>query len=129
VNSVGAHLTVAAVAVSRWIEQARTARYRTIQIQADAHTITAAHPLPRDLRDALDRRALNCALIWPNSGPAAEAGVRAVVVVEPLPLGQLVVEQLGAVDHDAASGRQNSSASIRCDRPTLPFSRGVAGLM
>jgi hypothetical protein len=53
VNSIGAHLTVAAVPVSRWIEQARTARYRTIQIQADAHTI-AADPLPRDLRDALD---------------------------------------------------------------------------
>jgi transposase-like protein len=37
------------VAVSRWIEQARTARYRTIQIQADAHTITAA---PRPCRHA-----------------------------------------------------------------------------
>ena len=54
-NSIGAHLTVAAVPVSRWIEQARTARYRTIQIQADAHTTAAADPLPRDLRDALDR--------------------------------------------------------------------------
>ena len=35
-NSIGAHLTAAAVPISRWIEQARTARYRTIQIQADA---------------------------------------------------------------------------------------------
>lgn len=52
------------MAVSRWIEQAagwtiktfaRTARYRTIQIQADAHTVTAADPLSHDLRDALDR--------------------------------------------------------------------------
>jgi predicted transcriptional regulator YdeE len=55
VNSIGAHLTVAAVAVSRWIEQARTARYRTIKIQAHTYTITTADPLPRDLRDALDR--------------------------------------------------------------------------
>ena len=30
-------------------------RYRTIEIQAGAHTITAADPLPDDLRHALDR--------------------------------------------------------------------------
>ena len=29
-------------------------RYRTIQIQADDHIITAADPLPEDLRDAID---------------------------------------------------------------------------
>lgn len=29
-------------------------RYRTIEIQARAYTITAADPLPNDLRDALD---------------------------------------------------------------------------
>ena len=62
-NSIGAHLTVAAVAASRWIEQARTAHYRTIQIQADAHTITTADPLPRDLRDALDR------IYWHSTAP------------------------------------------------------------
>jgi hypothetical protein len=55
----------AALAVSRWIEQTtgwstrgfvRTARrYRTIQIQAGAHIVTAAEPLPDDLRHALDR--------------------------------------------------------------------------
>ncbi len=55
----------AALAVSRWIEDrtgwsikkfVRTARrYRTIEIQAGAHTITAADPLPDDLRQALDR--------------------------------------------------------------------------
>lgn len=49
--------------MSRWIEQTtgwsvrrfvRTARrYRTIQIQAGAHTLTAADPLPDDLRSAL----------------------------------------------------------------------------
>jgi hypothetical protein len=34
----------------------RTAgRYRTIEIQAGTHTITAADPLPDDLRDTLDR--------------------------------------------------------------------------
>jgi transposase len=66
-DSIEAHLTVvfAALAVSRWIEErtawsirkfVRTARrYRTIEIQAGAHTITAADPLPNDLHDALRR--------------------------------------------------------------------------
>ena len=65
-DSIEAHLTIvlAALAVSRWIEAAtgwsihrfaRTARrYHTIQIQADDHIITAADPLPEDLRDAID---------------------------------------------------------------------------
>ena len=53
----------AAMAVSHWIETqtgwsikkfVRTARrYRTVQIQAGKHTLTAADPLPDDLRDAL----------------------------------------------------------------------------
>lgn len=63
--SIEAHLTIvfAALAVSRWIEDrtgwsikkfVRTARrYRTIQIQAGAQTLTAADPLPDDLREAL----------------------------------------------------------------------------
>jgi len=66
-DSIEAHLTIvfAALAVSRWIENqtgwsirtfVRTARrYRTIQIQAGSHIITAADPLPDDLREALDR--------------------------------------------------------------------------
>jgi hypothetical protein len=66
-DSIEAHLTVvfAALAVSRWIEAqtgwsirkfVRTARRcRSIEIQAGDHTITAADPLPDDLRDALDR--------------------------------------------------------------------------
>ena len=66
-DSIEAHLTIvlAALAVSRWIEHqtgwsirkfVRTARrYRTIQIQAGPQTITAADPLPDDLRQALDR--------------------------------------------------------------------------
>jgi Transposase DDE domain len=65
-ESIDAHLTIvfAALAVSRWIETrtgwsirkfVRTARrYRTIQIQAGTCTITAADPLPDDLRQALD---------------------------------------------------------------------------
>jgi hypothetical protein len=65
-DSIEAHLTIvfAALAVSRWIEHqtgwsirrfVKTARrYRTIQIQAGAHTITAADPLPDDLRQAID---------------------------------------------------------------------------
>jgi hypothetical protein len=52
------------LAISRWIETAtgwsirrfvRTARrYRTIQIQAGDHIISAADPLRNDLRDAID---------------------------------------------------------------------------
>ena len=65
-DSIEAHLTIvfAALAVSRWIEArtgwsirkfVRTARrYRTIEIQAGQQTITAADPLPDDLRQALN---------------------------------------------------------------------------
>jgi Transposase DDE domain len=65
-DSIEAHLSIvfAALAVSRWIEATtgwsirrfvRTARcYRTVQIQAGDHTITAADPLPGELRQALD---------------------------------------------------------------------------
>jgi hypothetical protein len=64
-DSIEAHLTIvfAALAVSRWIENqtgwsirrfVRTARRcRTVQIQAGPHTITAADPVPDDLRQAL----------------------------------------------------------------------------
>ena len=60
-DSIEAHLSVAfaVMAVSHWIEHqtgwsikkfVRTARrYRTIEIQAGGHTITAADPLPDDL--------------------------------------------------------------------------------
>ena len=65
-DSIEAHLTIvfAALAVSRWIEAqtgwsirkfVKTARrYRTIEIQAGRQTITAADPLPDDLRQALE---------------------------------------------------------------------------
>ena len=65
-DSIEAHLTIvfAALAVSRWIETTtgwsirkfvKTARrYRTIEIQAGDHTLTAADPIPDDLRVALD---------------------------------------------------------------------------
>jgi hypothetical protein len=65
-DSIDAHLTIvfAALAVSRWIEDRTrwsirkfvrtTRRYRTVEIQAGDHTITAADPLPNDLRDALE---------------------------------------------------------------------------
>lgn len=65
-DSIEAHLTVvfAALAVSHWIEQqtgwsikkfVRTARrYRTITIQAGDHSVTAADPLPDDLKTAID---------------------------------------------------------------------------
>jgi hypothetical protein len=80
-ESIEAHLTIvfAALAVSRWIEDrtgwsikkfVRTARrYRTIEIQAGEHIITAADPLPDDLHHALTRSTHpRCAQIWPNSG-------------------------------------------------------------
>lgn len=66
-DSIEAHLSIvfAALAVSRWIEArtgwsirrfVRTARrYRTIEIQAGEQIITAASPLPDDLRQALDQ--------------------------------------------------------------------------
>jgi transposase len=66
-ESIDAHLNIvfAALAITRWLEDItgwsikkfiRTARrYRTIHIQAGAHTITAADPLPDDLTKALAR--------------------------------------------------------------------------
>jgi Transposase DDE domain len=65
-DSIEAHLTIvfAALAVSRWIEHrtgwsvrrfVKTARrYRTVQIQAGDHILTAADPIPDDLHQALD---------------------------------------------------------------------------
>ena len=64
-QSIDAHLTTvfAALAISRWVEDRTgwsirkfvrtTRRYRTIQIRADTHTLTATDPLPDDLRQAL----------------------------------------------------------------------------
>jgi hypothetical protein len=64
-DSIEAHLTIvfAALAVTRFIEDrtgwsikkfVRTARrYRTVQIRAGQHILTAEDPLPPDLRDAL----------------------------------------------------------------------------
>ncbi|TVZ01810.1 IS1634 family transposase [Trebonia kvetii] len=65
-DSIEAHLTIvfAALAVGRWTEAqtgwsirkfVKTARrYREIEIKAGQHVITAADPLPDDLRQALD---------------------------------------------------------------------------
>jgi Transposase DDE domain len=65
-DSIEAHLSIvfAALAVSRWIEAKTgwsirkfvktTRRYRTVQIQAGDHLITAADPLPGELRQAID---------------------------------------------------------------------------
>lgn len=66
-HSIDAHLTIvfAALAVTRWLERrsswsikkliTRLRRYHTIQIQAGDQIITAADPLPDDIRAALDR--------------------------------------------------------------------------
>ena len=80
-DSIEAHLTIvfAALAVSRWIERqtgwsirkfVKTARrYRTIEIQAGPHTITAADPLPGELRRPRnDQHRSTYALAWPKSG-------------------------------------------------------------
>jgi len=80
-DSIEAHLTIvfAALAVSRWIEDTTgwsirkfvktVRRYRTIQIQAGDHTITAADPLPADVHQILEAIKNHCTLNWPNSGP------------------------------------------------------------
>lgn len=72
-DSIEAHLTIvfAALAVSRWIEDATgwsikrfvktLRRYRTIQLQAGGHTITAADPLPAEARRALEAIKLRAA--------------------------------------------------------------------
>ena len=64
-ESIDAHLTIvfAALAVSHWIEHQTgwsikkfvrtTRRYRTVRIKAGNQTLTAADPLPDDLRTAL----------------------------------------------------------------------------
>jgi hypothetical protein len=64
-ESIEAHLSIvfAALAVSHWVQRqtgwsikkfVRTARrYRTVRIKAGAQILTAADPLPDDLRDAL----------------------------------------------------------------------------
>jgi hypothetical protein len=65
IESIDAHLTIvfAALAISRWIEDrtgwsikkfVRTARrYHTVEIAAGQQIVTAADPLPDDLREAL----------------------------------------------------------------------------
>jgi hypothetical protein len=70
-ESIEAHLSivVAAMAVSHWIEVqtswsikkfVRTARrYRTVRIKAGGQTLTAADPLPNDLREALIKISAN----------------------------------------------------------------------
>ena len=64
-ESIEAHLTIvfAAMAVGHYIEHQTgwsikrfvrtTRRYRTVKIKARRQTLTAADPLPDDLRDAL----------------------------------------------------------------------------
>jgi Transposase DDE domain len=65
-DSIEAHLTIvfAALAVSRWIEHTTgwsikkfvktTRRYREITIQAGDHILTAADPIPADVRTAIE---------------------------------------------------------------------------
>ena len=41
--------------LKEYVTNLEACRYRTLQIQAGNHTITAADPLPDDLRDTLNR--------------------------------------------------------------------------
>ena len=103
-DSIEAHLTIvlAALAVSRWIESTtgwsirkfvKTARrYRTIEIQAGAHIITAADPLPDDLRAALNE--IN------NGGPA---------LGEDVPVGDVLLGVLLAPFVPRCRGHRGSS--------------------
>jgi transposase len=62
-DSIEAHLTVATLALTRFIEArtgwsikrfvCTTRRYRTVKIRVGQQTLTAEDPLPADLRDAL----------------------------------------------------------------------------
>ena len=65
IDEQAAAIVFATLAVSKWIEDragwsvkrfvCTARRYRTIEIQAGNHIITAADPLPRDLHEALGR--------------------------------------------------------------------------
>jgi hypothetical protein len=75
-DSIEAHLTIvfAALAVSRWIEDTtgwstkkfvNTVRtYRTVQIQAGKHMITAADPLPDNVHQILEAIKTRAAAHW-----------------------------------------------------------------
>jgi hypothetical protein len=60
-------------------------------------------------------------------GRRVRRGVGGSCVV--LPLSQLLGEEVGVVDDLALGTWWNSSESMRWDLSTLPFSRGVRGLM
>ena len=89
-DSIEAHLTIvfAALAVTRWIEArtgwsirkfVRTARrYRTIEIQAGQHTITAADPSPTtSAKPSTPSTApATCALIEPTQEGRPERAER-----------------------------------------------------
>ena len=54
--------------IKKFVRTAR--RYRTIQIKAGRQTLTAADPLPDDLRDVLTKiNSHDVPIIWPTSGP------------------------------------------------------------
>jgi hypothetical protein len=94
-DSIEAHLTIvlAALAVSRWIEArigwsirkfVRTARrYRTIQIQAGDHVITAADPPPANFARPSKR-----------SAPAADLRTHMKRSVKGLQLPRVVLDDL-----------------------------------
>ena len=50
--------------IKKFVKTAR--RYRTIQIQAGEHTITAADPLPPDLQDPLNAINRRTRAHWPE---------------------------------------------------------------
>ncbi len=55
--------------------------------------------------------------------------MRSGEIVEALPFVELGVEELGVVDDLAGEAPIDLFVAIRCDRSTLPLSRGVDGRM
>jgi hypothetical protein len=69
--------------------------------------------------------------LWqsPVRGLADEGSVGSLVVAMVLLFSELVVDHAGVVDHDPAENLGDASASMRWERFTSVFRRGVAGRM
>ena len=67
--------------IKKFVRTAR--RYRTVQIRAGQQILTAADPLPENLRDALAKTTSpdSAALIWPKSGSSPASGHKTLKLV------------------------------------------------
>ena len=125
-DSIEAHLTIvfAALAVSRWIEHqtgwsirkfVKTARrYRTIQIQAGDHVITAADPSPTTSATPSTRSTTPAGLRTKLSQlGAASSGLRCVLVPPPWGMSE---ERIAASSLPRAVSRELAGAPKRAGR-------------